>query len=50
LSKLEKMIKRIKQKPVDYTFDEMCSLLNMLGFIIDNKGKSSGSRIMFEKR
>ena len=49
MSKLEKMIKRIKQKPVDYIFDEMCSLLNMLGFIIDNKGKSSGSRIMFEK-
>ena len=49
VSKLQKMIERIKRQPVDYTFDEVCTLLNALGFAIDNKGKSSGSRVMFER-
>ncbi len=49
MSKLQKMIKRIKQQPTDYTFEEVCTLLKALGFAIDNKGKSSGSRVMFEK-
>lgn len=49
MSKLQKMIERIKRQPANYTFDEMCTLLRALGFVIDNKGKSSGSRVMFEK-
>jgi len=49
VSKLQKMIHRIKQRPTDYTFEEACTLLKALGFSIDNKGKSSGSRLMFEK-
>lgn len=49
MSKLQKMIERIKQQPVDYTFDEVCTLLKALHFAINNKGKSSGSRVMFEK-
>ena len=49
MSKLQKMIERIKRQLANYTFDEMCTLLRALGFVIDNKGKSSGSRVMFEK-
>ena len=49
MSKLQKMIDRIKRQPRDYTFDEVCTLLKTLGFVIDNKGKSSGSRIMLVK-
>lgn len=49
MSKLQKMIERIKQQPVDYTFDEVCTLLKALHFAKYNKGKSSGSRVMFEK-
>lgn len=49
MSKLQKMLHRIKQNPADYTFDEACTLLKALGFAIDNKGKSSGSRVMFER-
>lgn len=49
MSKLEKQIERLKSKPKDYTYDELRSLLNKLGFIENNKGKTSGSRVIFIK-
>ena len=33
--------------PVDFTFDELVRLLTLLGYVKENKGKSSGSRVMF---
>jgi hypothetical protein len=48
MSKKEKLIRRLKSHPKDFTFNELQTLLISLGFIIDNKGKTSGSRIMFE--
>lgn len=47
MSRLEKEIERLKSKPRDYTYDEAKTLLNKLGFIEDNKGKTSGSRVVF---
>ena len=47
MSRLEKEIKRLKSKPKDYTYDEAKSLLNKLGFLEYNKGKTSGSRVVF---
>ena len=47
MSKLEKEIERLKSKPKDYAYDEAKSLLNKLGYIENNKGKTSGSRIAF---
>ena len=47
MSKLEKEIERLKSKPKDYTYEEAKSLLNKLGYIENNKGKTSGSRIAF---
>lgn len=47
MSKLEKEIERLKSKPKDYTYDETKSLLNKLGFVEHNKGKTSGSRVKF---
>lgn len=47
MSKIEKEIKRIKSRPKDYTYDEAKSLLNKLGFLEYNKGKTSGSRVIF---
>ena len=47
MSKKEKLIKRLKSIPRDFTFEEMDALLSSLGFIKSNKGKTSGSRIMF---
>lgn len=47
MSKLEKEIKRLKTKPKDFTYNEAKSILNKIGFFEHNKGKTSGSRIMF---
>lgn len=47
MSKKEKIIKRLKSKPKDFTYDEAKNILNNLGFYENNKGKTSGSRIAF---
>ncbi len=48
-SQLEKAKERLKAEPNDYTFSEARSLLTNLGYTEFNKGKSSGSRVMFAK-
>lgn len=48
MSKKEKLIKRLKSRPKDFSFNELESLLEMLQFIKSDKGKTSGSRICFE--
>ena len=45
----EKLIKRLKSNPKDFTFDEMKTALQSLGFSMSNKGKTSGSRVIFYK-
>ena len=45
--KLDKAKSRLKSIPNDYTFGEVKSLLSSMGYIEYNKGKSSGSRVMF---
>ena len=47
--KIDKAKARLKSEPSDYTFTEAKSLLESIGFIEYNKGKSSGSRVMFVK-
>jgi hypothetical protein len=47
LGKKEKLIKRLKAKPTDFTFDEAETLLNYLDYIRSDKGKTSGSRVIF---
>lgn len=48
MSKREKLIQRFLNNPKDFTFDELITLLGYLGFVTNNKGKTSGSRIEFE--
>ena len=43
----EKLIARLKSVPKDFTFDEAESLLVYLTYRRNNKGKTSGSRVMF---
>ena len=43
----DKLIKRLKAKPKDFTFEEMEALLRYLGYAKKDKGKTSGSRVMF---
>lgn len=45
----EKLIRRLQNRPKDFTFDEAKTLLNYFGYNLSNKGKTSGSRIMFVK-
>ena len=47
MSQLEKMITRLKSRPRDYTFIEAKTLLLALNYSIDNKGRTSGSRVAF---
>lgn len=47
MSKLEKEIERLKSKPKDFTYEEAKKILNNFGFIENNKGKTSGSRVKF---
>lgn len=48
MGKKEKLIKRLKSKPKDFTFEEAENLLQYLGYQCSNKGRTSGSRIMFK--
>ena len=43
----EKLIERLKAKPRTFAFDDAEMLLRFLGYRRSNKGKTSGSRIMF---
>lgn len=43
----EKLLARLKANPKDFTFEEAESLLGYLGYQKTNKGKTSGSRVMF---
>lgn len=47
MGKKEKLIQRLKSKPKDFTFDEAETLLGYLSYSRSNKGKTSGSRIVF---
>ncbi|QIU96372.1 type II toxin-antitoxin system HicA family toxin [Bacteroides faecium] len=46
----EKLIERFKTLPTDFTFDEMEKLLNYFGYEKSNKGKTSGSRVIFKNK
>ena len=45
----EKLIERLKHLPKDFTFDEAERLLTLFGYVKSNKGKTSGSRVLFYK-
>ena len=49
MSQRDKFLEKLQRKPSpkDITYDEIASLLKGLGFEEDNKGKTSGSRVIF---
>ena len=49
MGRKEKLIAKLKSRQKNFTFDEMQTLLEALGFSIKNQGKTSGSRVMFIK-
>lgn len=47
MGKNEKLIERVKSLPKDFTFEEVVRLLNGFGYTQKEKGKTSGSRVIF---
>ena len=47
MTKKEKLLERLKRRPKDFTWDELVSLLAMLGYEQIKTGKSGGSRRRF---
>jgi len=48
MSKKDKLLERLLTRPTDFTFSELTALLGHLGYVIDNKGKTSGSKVRFK--
>lgn len=48
MSSKDKLLARFKSLPSDFTFDELERLLSSLGYAKSNKGKTSGSRIIYK--
>ena len=46
---MDKQLERLAGKPKDFTFEELHALLEHLGFIMSNKGKTCGARVKFMK-
>ena len=47
MSKRDKLIERLLQKPIDFEYDEARTLLGKFGYKEDNRGHASGSRVAF---
>ena len=47
MNKKEKLIKRFRTLPKDFTFEEVVALFQGCGFTLENKGSTSGSRVRF---
>jgi hypothetical protein len=47
MSRKQKLIDRLNARPKDFTYDEARTLLGLYGFTEDNKGRTSGLRVMF---
>ncbi|GHT39668.1 hypothetical protein FACS189437_03700 [Bacteroidia bacterium] len=45
----EKLLERFLKLPKDFTWEELSRLLKKYEYFQNNKGKTSGSRVVFEK-
>ena len=50
MSSKDKLIARFLTLPSDFTFDELERLLTIFGYVKSNKGKTSGSRVIFKDK
>lgn len=46
----EKLVERFKRLPSDFTFSELDRLLSNLGYEKSEKGKTSGSRLIYKSK
>ena len=49
MSQKDKLIEKLKSQPKDFTFDEAETLLRYLNYLRSNKGRTSGSRVSFNR-
>lgn len=49
MSKIEKLIQKLKNNPKDFSYDELKKILFHFGYEIIKTGKTSGSRVAFYK-
>jgi len=49
MSTKDKLVERFKTRPKDFTWDELVRLFGIFGFVIYERGKTSGSRVAFTK-
>lgn len=49
MSQKEKLIRKLRQLPKDFTFDDAETLLKYLEYARSDKGKTSGSRVIFSR-
>ena len=47
MGRKDKLLARLQQRPKDFTWDELTSLLKTLGYIQKKTGKTGGSRRRF---
>ena len=47
MSKKDKLLEKLMDNSRSMTFEEAETLLNYYGYYVENKGKTSGSRIIF---
>lgn len=47
MGKKEKLVKKLYQSPKSFTFDDAASLLSCCSYRLSNKGRTSGSRVVF---
>ena len=47
MGKREKLIERFLRQPKDFTFEELSTLLGYYGYERSDKGRTSGSRVVF---
>lgn len=50
MGRKDKLIERFLAFPKDFTFDELEKLLHLYGYERGNKGKTSGSRIIYKNQ
>lgn len=48
MGKKDKLIEKLRTKPKSFSFDDTVTLPGYFKYNVDNKGKTSGSRIMFK--
>ena len=47
MSKRQKLLKRLLERPSDFTYDEARGLLGHLGYTEESRGRTAGSRVAF---